>query len=54
MNAIVYNASLAGGTALASFGAGVQYGLGFGLMVGGVLVLGLTMCTALLLARGAA
>jgi hypothetical protein len=54
MNPILYLAGLVGGTALASVGAGLQFGGSVGLMVAGAMSCGLALATAYLLTRGAA
>lgn len=46
MKVIVYNGGIAAGTVLCGVGAGLQWGLGIGLIVTGVLVLGLTLVSA--------
>jgi|JI8StandDraft_1071087.scaffolds.fasta_scaffold1335684_1 hypothetical protein len=53
MNQLIYNGSLAAGTVLAATGAGVQWGLGLGLMTAGGLVIALTMAGAWLFGRAA-
>jgi hypothetical protein len=52
MNQLVYNASMLAGTALSGTGAGLQWGLGVGLLVAGVMVTTLTVAGAWLFARG--
>jgi len=53
MNPLVYDCCLAGGTAMLGIGAGLQYGVGAGLMTGGAVLIGLTVLSAFLV-RGAA
>ncbi|MGE0674786.1 MAG: hypothetical protein AB7O64_17210 [Methylibium sp.] len=43
MNRLFYNGGLAAGALLASIGAGIQWGTGVGLMVGGGLLIALTL-----------
>ncbi len=51
MNRHVYNLSILAGVVLVSVGAGLVY-LPAGLIVGGVLVLGLTMTSAAMASKG--
>jgi hypothetical protein len=51
MNKLVYNGSLAVGTAMVGLGAGLQWGVGVGLMVTGGLVLAATFAGAFLAIR---
>ncbi len=51
MNQLMYNASILAGTALASIGAGLQWGVPVGLMVMGVLIVGLTLLAAFTFGR---
>ncbi len=51
MNQLTYNAGLLIGTVALSVGAGLQWGVGVGLMALGALVIGLTMVGALLAGR---
>jgi hypothetical protein len=48
MNQLTYNISLLVGTSAVSAGAGLQWGLGIGLMATGVLVIALTLVGAVL------
>lgn len=43
MKRIVFNVSLPAGVALLGAGVGLQFGLGYGLIAGGALVVGLTV-----------
>lgn len=43
MKQIVFNLSLLVGTALVGAGVGLEFGLGYGLLAGGLLVVGLTV-----------
>lgn len=51
MNQLTYNAGLLAGTAALGVGAGLQWGVGFGLMVVGALVVGLTLFGAWMAGR---
>lgn len=51
MNQLIYNGSLAAGTVLAATGAGLQWGVGIGLIAAGALVIVLTMVGAWLFGR---
>ncbi len=51
MNQLTYNAGVAAGTALASIGAGLSWGLGPGLLVAGGLVIALTLAGVFLFGR---
>jgi hypothetical protein len=53
MNQLTYNVGLLVGTASLSCGAGLQWGVGFGLMAFGGLVIVLTMAGAWISARAA-
>lgn len=51
MNQFTYNVGILAGTALASIGAGLQWGLPVGLMVMGGQIVGLTLLAAFTFGR---
>jgi hypothetical protein len=53
MNKLTYNVTLLIGVALASIGAGMQFGVAVGLMTAGALFIALTFAGVYLLGKGA-